>query len=35
MMMLGTKSNEVFDVIADWVEKNIPKRKGAPACPPG
>jgi hypothetical protein len=34
MMMLGRKSNEVFDVIADWVDKNIAKPKGAPSCPP-
>jgi hypothetical protein len=35
MMMLGRKSNEVFDVIANWVKKNIPKPRGAPSCPPG
>jgi hypothetical protein len=31
----GRKSNEVFDVIANWVKKNIPKPRGAPSSPPG
>ena len=33
MMMLGRKSNEAFDVLADWVAKNVSKPKKNPhAC---
>jgi hypothetical protein len=34
MMMLGTNNLQVFDVIRDWAEANIPNPMTSQACPP-
>ena len=35
MNMLGTNKLEVFDVMLDWAEKNIPNPIVATSCPSG